>query len=174
LHVLDVVRWHGQTIGDGECAFRFWWRDAKLSELPSSPWPSSQSTEEYQFAYPTSFVPVPSHSPLSLEYLSNTVIPMACESQRVAVRIPPTLEAQVNADGMDVDSSAGSERAIAVGSDGILLYHGEASYEPGTSPLSLWVPAPPSNPSSQEQNHMQQFAECVSNLIAVASSEEVQ
>lgn len=28
-----------------------------------------------------------------------------------------------------------------IGSDGLLLYVAQATYEPGTSPLSLWVPA---------------------------------
>lgn len=44
---------------------------------------------------------------------------------------------------MDIDSSAAIElktEEVVVKSDGMLLYVAQATYEPGTSPLSLWVP----------------------------------
>jgi hypothetical protein len=136
--------------------FRLWWRDAKLSELPPAPWPRSQSDAEYEFAYPTNFTPVPSHSPLTFQYLLDTVIPLAGETNQLEVQVPPP-NPQFDVDDMVIES-APIQRSIALGSDGILLYHGEASYEPGTSPLSLWIPGPPSIPSSQEENHLQRFA----------------
>ena len=49
---------------------------------------------------------------------------------------------------MDVDSESHGlwsaaqieELEIPIASDGLLLYVGEAAYEPGESPLSVWVP----------------------------------
>lgn len=44
---------------------------------------------------------------------------------------------------MDIDSSTTVElktEEAVVQSDGMLLYVAQATYEPGTSPLSLWVP----------------------------------
>jgi snurportin-1 len=32
------------------------------------------------------------------------------------------------------------QMAANIGTDGLLLYVAEASYEPGTSPLSSWIP----------------------------------
>ena len=42
-------------------------------------------------------------------------------------------------DGMDLDGAL-VQRSARVRSDGLLLYVASAIYEPGTSPLSLWVP----------------------------------
>ncbi|KAL1744166.1 hypothetical protein HDZ31DRAFT_39336 [Schizophyllum fasciatum] len=45
LHVLDVLKWKGRDMMECETAFRFWWRDMRLSELPPSVTvPSATST----------------------------------------------------------------------------------------------------------------------------------
>ncbi|KAF9041217.1 hypothetical protein BJ165DRAFT_1487767 [Panaeolus papilionaceus] len=109
LHVLDVVRWKGQDVSDCEAAFRFWWRDTRLTEmqvgaplsttfvqephnvLSSTDVPSS-STEVSappKFRYPTTFVPVPFHSDTSLQSLLAQVIPAARAWRSIDVSLPP-------------------------------------------------------------------------------------
>ncbi|EGO03405.1 hypothetical protein SERLA73DRAFT_174871 [Serpula lacrymans var. lacrymans S7.3] len=169
LHVLDVLKWKGQDVGDCETPFRLWWRDMRLDELPkysapstftfSSPSSNNQSTDtisetqstsdqHYHFPYPTSFVPIPYHTNTTLPSLSSYVIPLARSSRLVAVDIPNASNPLVP-NTMEVDSP-GSNNIIPsqvvtpssahVESDGLLLYVSQATYEPGTSPLSCWIP----------------------------------
>ncbi|KAF8870971.1 hypothetical protein CPB84DRAFT_1855294 [Gymnopilus junonius] len=201
VHVLDVIKWKGQDVGDCEAGFRFWWRDTRLAELgqpiqlepqtfdpaPSSasgfgstptPGSSSSSTaQKYTFPYPTSFIPVPYHTNTTLTSLDVQVIPAAKSWRSFSVPLPMQLrfpgsaqEASTNGppdSGMDIlpipsmsiassskthfpphthstQSSftvpASTSMPARIEPDGMLLYVSEASYEPGTSPLSSWIP----------------------------------
>ncbi|KAG1778050.1 hypothetical protein EV702DRAFT_1220673 [Suillus placidus] len=116
IHVLDVLKWKGQDVGDCETPFRFWWRDTRLAELPKPPLPSGKFSftapyttagtssqnenagsssnmhaserERYRFPYPTSFVPIPYHTDTTLTSLSSFVIPMARSTRKISVDIP--------------------------------------------------------------------------------------
>ncbi|KAF8634808.1 hypothetical protein AX17_004061 [Amanita inopinata Kibby_2008] len=56
LHVLDVIKWKGQDVGDCEAPFRFWWRDTRLAEMAQS----APSASGYQSTIPIPMVSVPS------------------------------------------------------------------------------------------------------------------
>ncbi|GBE87583.1 hypothetical protein SCP_1102600 [Sparassis crispa] len=154
LHVLDVLQWKGQDVGECETPFRFWWRDTRLSELPSFPPPPSASEPQaeqqqppYQFPYPATFVPIPYHTNTTLLYLANTLIPLTRASRYVPVSTPIPSRASVVAGTMDLGGAGAVSPLIQlhaasaeVKSDGLLLYVAQATYEPGTSPLSSWVP----------------------------------
>ncbi|EKM56857.1 uncharacterized protein PHACADRAFT_141835 [Phanerochaete carnosa HHB-10118-sp] len=146
LHILDVVKWKGQDIADCETPFRFWWRDTRLSELASLPPPSIKpepSASQYHFAYPTTLLPIPYHTNLSLDHLLNSLIPTTRVARTISISVPNYTSMSQELSGMDIDASATVElktEDMVVKSDGILLYVAQATYEPGTSPLSLWVP----------------------------------
>ncbi|KZT22767.1 hypothetical protein NEOLEDRAFT_1119107 [Neolentinus lepideus HHB14362 ss-1] len=146
LHVLDVIQWKGQEVGDCETAFRFWWRDTRLSELPPTPPPPSAPSPEntaptsYRFPYPTNLVPVPYHTDTSLTSLLTSIIPSARVPRYLSIFLPAARSFT-----MDIDTQFGSNNAtqpvtFEIAPDGLLLYVVQASYEPGTSPLSSWVP----------------------------------
>jgi len=168
LHVLDVLRWKSQDIGDCETPFRFWWRDTRLAELPRFPPPSasarsssnlqhlspmSEQPTHYRFPYPTRLIPVPYYTDTTLPSLSSRIIPLARSLRSVVVEIPtsstPTFSFSIDS-SMDIDNSAPppsfptmpvlTSTSIDVVPDGMLLYTAQASYEPGTSPLSSWIP----------------------------------
>ncbi|KAK7059639.1 hypothetical protein R3P38DRAFT_2837014 [Favolaschia claudopus] len=156
LHILDVLKWKGQDIAECETPFRFWWRDTRLGELAPSPPPSSSSYNElsdftdstialprvYSFPYPTKFLAVPYHSDTSLPTLVSHIIPSARASRLVDVDIPADNGAEPD-QSMAVDQSSSNiftTRSSEIGSDGLLLYVSEATYESGTSPLSSWIP----------------------------------
>ncbi|TDL19635.1 hypothetical protein BD410DRAFT_727057 [Rickenella mellea] len=163
VHVLDVLKWKGQDVGDCEAGFRFWWRDTRLSELHPFPPPqnytsisvdSESLSSKYQFAHPTTFVPVPFYTPTTYETLVNDIIPCARTVRTVVVEVLD-LGSAVNVvandeDNMQLDGRPGhiypsAMRSISkldapIQPDGLLLYVAQASYEPGTSPLSSWVP----------------------------------
>lgn len=129
LHVLDVIKWKGQDVGDCEARFRFWWRDTRLAEvaqcLPSMagyqstvPLPMvsvavQQTTpatnlSKFQFTYPTTFLPIPYFTDTSLSLLSEHIIPLAREARKVTINVPVNHSATTNGDannegGMDVD-----------------------------------------------------------------------
>jgi len=127
-------------------------------ETAAEPSPSSR----YQFPYPTYFVPIPYHANTSLSSLDNIVIPAARSIRSITVNVPssvqPTQESAVYnfkfnmaIEGPSNSSSPPTFPSLApsitlspcpstIRSDGLLLYVSEASYEPGTSPLSSWVP----------------------------------
>lgn len=132
IHVLDVLKWKGQDVGDCETPFRFWWRDTRLAELPKSPLPSgkfsftapyttastsSQNTGSssniptfehgrYRFPYPTSFVPIPYHTDTTLTSLSSLVIPMARSTREISVDIPVHVSPpEFTSHGMAVDGT---------------------------------------------------------------------
>jgi len=195
LHVLDVVRWKGQDVGDCEAGFRFWWRDTRLAELSQTPPPSfhfvvstssssippsssSQSAQGYHFPYPTTFVPVPYHADTSLAALNSHIIPSARTWRVIHLQIPSscahsggmvfgtssTPAGREDEGGMEVETGPSSTEpqlssqsqtmpqlpatsnaqvlasTVRVQPDGMLLYVAEARYDPGTSPLSSWIP----------------------------------
>ncbi|KAF8801065.1 hypothetical protein BYT27DRAFT_7235865 [Phlegmacium glaucopus] len=191
LHVLDVVKWKGQDVGDCEAPFRFWWRDTRLAELsqtlpptinflvnstsPTQPNVVSNSRPRYYFPYPTNFIPIPYHTNTSLHLLDTHIIPFARELRVITVDVPisnPEPVSHPSQTGQSFLSSEftfqapGSQAAphwnlnlhtntmtpqphpalqvapveASVQPDGLLLYVSEASFEPGTSPLSSWIP----------------------------------
>ncbi|KAH9941286.1 uncharacterized protein BXZ73DRAFT_75239 [Epithele typhae] len=148
LHVLDVVSWKGQDLADCETPFRFWWRDTRLSEIASFPPPQSSAlttAKRYQFPHPTTFAPVPYDTDTTLAHLLAAVIPAARAARGAFFSrpIPPTPAA---ADAMESDMVLDAapvqlqQARAEARSDGLLLYVAQAVYEPGTSPLSVWVP----------------------------------
>ncbi|KAF7323716.1 hypothetical protein MKEN_00592500 [Mycena kentingensis (nom. inval.)] len=138
LHILDVHRWKGQDIGECETPFRFWWRDTRIAELPSSLVPSSSGkpADAYRFPYPIRFLPIPYHTDTTLPSLLNTIVPLARSQRTMDVQVPAAFPAESE---MLVEPRTTTLAAV-VPSDGLLLYVSEASYEPGTSPLSSWIP----------------------------------
>lgn len=147
LHVLDVLKWKEQDITECETPFRFWWRDTRLSELPILPPPADAADAEggaamhaqYRFPHPATLVPVPYHTNTSLAHLLHTLIPLTRAPRTVMVtkRAVPSPHAA----GMYRKSAADLETVpVQLRSDGLLLYVAQATYEPGTSPLSSWVP----------------------------------
>ncbi|TFK20647.1 hypothetical protein FA15DRAFT_658917 [Coprinopsis marcescibilis] len=174
IHVLDVIRWKGQDVGDCDAAFRFWWRDTRLKEIPqilppsikfhlSKPRPGQLCDEgrpsRYQFPYPTYLVPIPYHANTSLISLDSQIIPAARSVRSITVDIPCPIqshnEESEHGDQYNMEVEAPSKpsstftfgpsvtispASTAIRSDGLLLYVLEAAYEPGTGPLSSWVP----------------------------------
>ncbi|KAI0646122.1 hypothetical protein C8Q79DRAFT_961121 [Trametes meyenii] len=146
LHILDVVSWKGQDVADCETPFRFWWRDTRLSELSSFPPPPNAAPSEkqpstYEFPHPTTFAPIPYHTDTSLAHLLSTLIPLTRTTRTISVTVPVPDggEATMDLDGTTPLVQLQSIR-VNVRSDGLLLYVAQATYEPGTSPLSSWVP----------------------------------
>lgn len=158
LHVLDVLKWKSQDVADCETSFRFWWRDTRLSEITSFPPPPSASESQsqpnfltaqtgnplrYQFPYPNTFVPIPYHTNTTLAHLADTLIPLTRSSRLLSVSIP--LPASHGPAEMYLDSTTSplvqlQSMPVDVKSDGMILYVSQATYEPGTSPLSSWIP----------------------------------
>ncbi|TCD68169.1 hypothetical protein EIP91_011447 [Steccherinum ochraceum] len=183
LHILDIIKWKGQDIGDCETPFRFWWRDTRLSELSVSPPPASASdsqqanpTSPYQFSYPTTLVAVPCHTDTTLQNISNVLIPLTRHPRRVSITLPvPTSSTMME---MEDSSSAALQQVQSVSteirSDGLLLYVSQSTYEPGTSPLSTWVPIRPyadSNPHGKapvgvEEGPLDQFERLINRRLA--------
>ncbi|KZP28165.1 hypothetical protein FIBSPDRAFT_917757, partial [Athelia psychrophila] len=100
VHVLDVLQWKGQDVGDCETPFRFWWRDTRLAELPRSLPPSSTTASSfkypsdrsavstgYQFPYPTTFLAIPYFTNTTLPFLSAHIIPLARALRAVSVDV---------------------------------------------------------------------------------------
>jgi snurportin-1 len=150
---------------DRLCMSRFWWRDTRLSELPvptfhppSRPPPTTEpsdemtldanpATSEHRFTYPVTFLPIPYHTDTSLSSLLSHLVPLArtIRSLNVEVIMPmPTESPSVVNGGMDIDGSQICMTKVTtpatVVPDGLLLYVASASYQPGTTPLSCWVP----------------------------------
>ncbi|KAL1734120.1 hypothetical protein EV714DRAFT_203024 [Schizophyllum commune] len=162
LHVLDVLKWKGRDMMECETAFRFWWRDMRLAELPPS---VTVSGTVHRFAYPVLFVPIPYHTDTTLPNLLNLVLPLARAARQIEVppiqhveRVVPTGTHTISPTGAHIVSHPNtnivSKHASAVRAcpypngaalasvepDGLLLYVAEAMYEQGTSPLASWVP----------------------------------
>lgn len=152
--------------------------------------------DHLQFPYPTYFMPIPYHADTSLTSLDKDVIPAARSVRSITVGVPFTIPSapEIGQEeafnfSMDVElpskpagsssspfvfaSSAAPAVSLSpthaiVQSDGLLLYVAESSYEPGTSPLSSWVPlssnseAGPANTSAQlNEGPLELFHRCV-------------
>ncbi|KAH0582074.1 hypothetical protein H2248_011729 [Termitomyces sp. 'cryptogamus'] len=124
--------------------WRFWWRDARLGELPpttlpQSHCPKSNDITTYTFPCPTTFLPVPYHIDTTLPSLLTHIVPSVRLPRSVGI-VAPSVPSQ----GMDFDFSCSGQptqtKEAIIQSDGLLLYVRAASYESGTSPLSSWVP----------------------------------
>lgn len=145
-----LLFWSSRHHTDLEIA-RFWWRDTRLTETRSLGIPPLQSTfAAYEFPYPISFLPVPSHGPLSYHHMLSTVIPAARCARMMRINAPIITPSDANDLNMCLEGSE-EERTISIESDGLLLYCAEASYEPGTSPLSLWIPSHKQDGSTDEE-----------------------
>ncbi|PPQ68245.1 hypothetical protein CVT25_005314 [Psilocybe cyanescens] len=116
--------------------------------------------QKYHFPYTTTFVPVPYHANTILSSLDNEIIPAARTWQEVGVSVPMPISTNgygLGEGGMDVEPSVSEMISLShprvplqpqmvltstqtrVQPDGMLLYVAEASYGPGTSPLSSWI-----------------------------------
>jgi hypothetical protein len=91
--------------------------------------------EEVVFDYPFLYMAVPYHvPPISASRYMQEVIPAARAVRQVDVPVPvahasnPTNGA--SDDVMDMDPAYDESRTISVGTDGVLLYVLEASYQP--------------------------------------------
>ena len=97
------------------------------------------------FPYPMTFVPIPYHSDTSLPNLLSAIIPMARSPRKVSIilRLPSpsnNTEGEMQVDAQSMVGGEGQRMEVQVQSEGLLLYVSQATYEPGTSPLSTWVP----------------------------------
>ncbi|KAI0937641.1 hypothetical protein AcV7_003623 [Taiwanofungus camphoratus] len=144
LHVLDVLQWKGQDVTECETAFRFWWRDTRLSELPAFPPPpnaseppakssgsvtqsAASSSAQYQFPYPATFVPIPYHTNTTLAHLASTLIPLTRSSRLVAVSVPISPSITDNTREMELDGALSplvqlQSVSAEIRSDGLLLH----------------------------------------------------
>ena len=104
--------------------------------------PQVASSSHYQFKYPVTIITIPYHSNLSLPTIANELIPLTRSVRHIPISIPlQDASSSMALDGIQADPSVQLHRETAiVQSDGMLLYVAHASYEPGTSPLSTWVP----------------------------------
>lgn len=117
-----------------------------MSELPTFPPPNATSSanRRYQFEYPATLLTVPYHLDPTIHNLLHKLIPLSRATRHLPIDIP--VQSRVESDAMDIEQNALSTQVeliretATVESDGMLLYVAQASYEPGTSPLSLWVP----------------------------------
>ena len=193
LHVLDVITWKGQDLGDCEtpfryvpsqiipcaviaanpthphlCGCRFWWRDTRLSELQTFPPPPNAATDaaptlaRYEFPHPTSFAPIPYHTDTTLPHLLSALIPLTRASHSVPISVPILTSASASTAGegaMDLDNMGGGplvqlqHSRASIAPDGLLLYVAQAAYEPGTSPLSVWIPLRAYQTREEAQTH---------------------
>lgn len=99
---------------------------------------SQPSTSNYQFQYPTTLVPIPYHINFTFAHVASELIPLTRSARQIPISIPLLQQPEMqDEEGPSVQLR---RQMTMVDSDGLLLYMAHASYEPGTSPLSLWVP----------------------------------
>lgn len=131
----------------------------RLSELPTWPLPPPHKSSfsnvdpskhfEYHFPYPTTLIPIPYLAPTTFERILGELVTSARGGRIVRLKLPMLSPVIKNDEEMDVESSYEKkkwaveeiqDKDVDISSDGLLLYVGEASYESGESPLSVWVP----------------------------------
>ena len=121
----------------------------------------STTALKYRFPYPTAFVPVPYHTTTTFSALDEVVIPASRAVREVDVIVPspPRSSAPEGNASMEVEPRSSADHfqdphmngfiasppvsetlRARILADGLLLYVAEASYEPGTGPLSSWIP----------------------------------
>jgi snurportin-1 len=110
----------------------------------------------YRFPYPTMFLQIPYFTNTTFTDFLDTIIPRARSICHTQVSIPAGPN---DADVMDIESSqfvgpVPRTTQAEIKPDGMLLYVAQAIYEPGTSPLSSWVPlaAPATNEMAIKQS----------------------
>src|SRR5262245_3662403 len=166
----------------------------RLSELPRAQPPSRSISKSpnttvphaiqpdiaaihYVFPYPITFIPIPYHTNTTFPALLSYIIPLTRSVREFSVMVP-SMEAPLIDDSLEmtVDCTNGlaplpvlESRKVDVQSDGLLLYVSQAGYEPGTSPLSSWIPitgyisphkandCPPSDPFSSPRGPLDLF-----------------
>lgn len=127
----------------------------RLSELSLSPPPPNalvsgpasddrRHSTSYQFPYPSNFLPVPYHTDTTISHLLNHLIPLTRSLRSASISTPVSIS-QTDVGSMDLDGSSSlvvelQSTQAEIKPDGLLLYVAQATYEPGTSPLSTWVP----------------------------------
>lgn len=119
-----------------------------MSELPNFPPPNASphppSSHRYQFQYPNTLICVPYHLNPTISRLASTLIPLTRSERQIPIDIP--IQTRPESDAMEIEAALSGvqvelKREVAhIPSDGMLLYVAQATYEPGTSPLSLWIP----------------------------------
>ncbi|KAI0252930.1 hypothetical protein BJV78DRAFT_1281270 [Lactifluus subvellereus] len=132
LHVLDVIKWKGQDIADCESSFRYApVRIATLAPPDNIRAPDRSPIFDtghnsgigYRFPYPATFLRIPYYTNTTFSDFLSTIIPQARSSYHAQFTGPVARAAQAE-----------------IKPDGLLLYVAQAIYEPGTNPLSSWVP----------------------------------
>lgn len=148
---------------------RFWWRDTRLSELTVLPPPTlvqelDVSSSSYQFPYPSTLIAIPCHMDTTLAHIQNILIPLARTSRQVPIAVPAASSGTMDMDDERTAPAASLQSVTAeVKSDGMLLYVSQSTYEPGTNPLSTWVPIRPYTDhgdatSTREEGPLDRFA----------------
>ncbi|KAA1108754.1 hypothetical protein PGT21_024104 [Puccinia graminis f. sp. tritici] len=121
LWVLDVLKWKDQAMIDCEASFRFWWRDAKLSELNPQSWPTPSTLL---------CTSIPALSDFSKTRVAEIAEKMSsCSAATREISIRP-----------NNGTSSKALHSINYESDGLLFYLKSATYESGESVLAGWVP----------------------------------
>lgn len=121
LWILDVLKWKDQAMIDCEASFRFWWRDAKLSELTPQLVPDSTTLL---------CVPIPASSPFSKAQVYKTTAQMMSSSSVVQeISVLP------NSSG-----NTSFLHQVTYQAEGLLFYLKSATYECGESVLAGWIP----------------------------------
>ena len=121
LWVLDILKWKDQAMIDCEASFRFWWRDAKLSELVPQSWPTSATLL---------CTSIPALSDFSKTQVAEIAAKMStCSTATREMTVRPN-------DG----THSKSLHSINYEHDGLLFYLKSATYESGESVLAGWVP----------------------------------
>lgn len=124
--------------------------------------PVAPPDDAYRFPYPCTFLPIPYDTDTSLPHLLTHTIPLARHTRTLSLPRPPPSPAPSSAfpsatafafslptpvatpTFAPASAPAPAQQADAhVRPDGLLLYVAQAAYEPGTSPLSSWVPLGP-------------------------------
>lgn len=94
---------------------------------------------------------MPYHTDLSPAAVLNHLVPTSRTIRHIPIPVPISPEEvrankRASVDGMTIEAEDTAKvvelttGTAPVNSDGMLLYVAQATYEPGTSPLSLWVP----------------------------------
>lgn len=85
---------------------------------------------------------IPYYTNTTFSHFLSTIIPQARSSYHAQVSVPPGPN---DTDMMEIESSqvtgpVARAAQAEIKPDGLLLYVSQAIYEPGTSPLSSWIP----------------------------------
>lgn len=99
-------------------------------------------------------MPIPYHTDTSLTNILSSLIPRTRTTRTIQISIPSSSASDDAA--MELDSAPPlvqlKTAQTQARSDGMLLYVAQASYEPGTSPLSNWIPLRAYQSREEEQN----------------------